>query len=429
MRNLRNAKGFSLLESCVAIAIMGVVLYFVYQMPGWFAKNESAIAKVVTKDRLFKGFSLGFIQVAEQADVAMRFENLAIPTACSNDRPCVRELTAEGTFQPAPRSALPESIQFFREEAGPLEDRAVGREGEPLRVVGRKSLVLEGSVLSGEYYATWPLIDQTSAPFVLMKRGQVPEHFFVYPNFATGKVDGNRGVLLRGTRKGIAVDQIVGRPVLAYNVNDLAQHTVQKVREAKDCSIPANRSACVELARQYMPGGTPELDPATGPVWDGRTLDDAPAYLLDLDSFSEAELRSARVMPEAQISGPGWHDQAESFFIFPTEVASIYEATGGSGLLQKPIDVKRFDHYVHSMGKGQVAVLPFDIVSYELVPAAPGGNGPSTGELDPNGKKVLVQRTLGSSKVSVALADIGKEGLIYFGRKLGTSGLAVFEMK
>ena len=451
MRIKRNEAGFSMIEVMFSVGLLAMVLYSFYKLPVLFKQNESKVVSIVTKDRLFKGFSQSFIEIAERADVGMRFQNLPIATACSTGKPCVRQLTAEGAFADSGVSEIG-SIQFLRDEYGELDSRPAAGPSSPSRVRYRKPFAFSSTILNGEYYATWPLVDANSEPLVLMKRSTVPDHFFMDDMFANSNRDLSRYVIVRGTRPGIDVNAIENRPMLIYNVNDFTHYTVQRVAEARECKANNNQimDECYAKAREFKANFDPDTTLFSR---DGSPTVDTPFrdmnfYLLRLEPYSMADLQynvdgaaaanrepARNFLPNPGISPTGWGGgQDSSLYLFPTQVLSLFEdgaPSVASTDLQAPVDAKRFGHYLHVLGSeynGKIAFLPIDIVSYRLENLMTN-NDQGVRTQDPQKRKILVLHTLGSQSSVVALADIGKDDVLMFARKLGRSELAVYHLK
>lgn len=450
MRINKNQAGFSMIEVMFAVGLLAMVLYSFYKLPVMFKHNESKVVSIVTKDRLFKGFSQGFIEVAERSDVAMRFQNLPIPTACAPRKPCVRELTSDGVFADASVSEIG-SIQFLRDEYGELDARPAAGPSSPSRVRIRKPFAFSSQLLNGEFYATWPMFDETTEPLVLMKRSAVPDHFFMDDMFANSNRDLNRWVIVRGTRPGIDVKAIENRPMLVYNVNDFAHYTVQRVAEAKECKANNNQfmDECYARAAEFAPGfnrdttlfsrdGSPTVD---------TPFRDMDFYLVRLETYGISDLQytvpttaasnrdpSRNFLPFPGIAPSGWGGgQDAGLYLFPTQVLSLFEegSSVASSDLVAPVDAKRFGHYLHVLGSdynGKIAFLPIDIVSYRIEKQMVTNDQGLSVE-DKQKRKILVLHTLGSQSSVVALADIGKDDVIMFARKLGRSELAVYHLK
>lgn len=443
MRKFSKQSGFTLIEVFFAVAVLAVVVFSFYKLPIFFAQSQKSVSTIVTRDRLFKGFSQNFIAIAERADVATRFQNLPIGTSCVKDKPCIRTLEESDrsfSFRDTSLESI-SSVQFLRDEKGELVDRLM-MEGSEVKVRTRAPLVFERNILEKEYYATWPLVDASSEPFVLMRRGEVADHFIMEDSFMTSRVITN-WIIVKGSRKGIEVDKLVGHPMLIYNMEDLGQYTAQRVKAAVDCSTPAARSRCEDVARSL----NPLFDPAgsrfeiTGGE-KNKLFAELPFYMMELEPFRESDLRYTNslqptdflsrqwnFLPRPGISPSSWANQDSSLYLFPSEVASMFG--GGAEDLAKPVDGKRLGHFIHMLPpdqQGKLALLPFDLISYQMEDAYVQSTGGGK-QKDPAGKKVLTLHVLGGKSPEVVLADIESGDQIVFARRLGRAELSVYHLK
>lgn len=148
-KQLQNPRGFSLIEILIAVGIMSLIVYAMFQLPAFLVKSEKQVSSIVTKDRVFKSFSQKFIEIAERSDLAARFLNLPVPSTCADGKPCIRKLTAGGAWQTANLSGIP-NIQFFRDERGILEEKAAISPGHPLHTLVRPPYSLDAKVVQGK---------------------------------------------------------------------------------------------------------------------------------------------------------------------------------------------------------------------------------------------------------------------------------------
>jgi hypothetical protein len=444
MRTFKQQHGFSLIEVFFSVAILAVVIFSFYKLPVFFSKSEKSVSTIVTRDRLFKSFSQNFISIAERSDVAARFQNLPVSTTCAPNKPCVRLLEEKDksfSFKDINLDSLP-SVQFLRDEKGELVGRPLWPEKD-VKLLTREPFVFEREILEKEYYATWPLVDESSEPFVLMRRGDVADHFMMEEAFMTSLPSSN-WMVVKGTRKGIDLTKVIGHPMLIYNMEDLSQFTAQRVTEALDCSLNENKNRCHDAAKalnvSFNPD-EPKYDVTGGET--AKKFDEMPFYLFDLQPFKESELRfengaqandllnrKRNFLPNPGLAPSTWAGgQDSAIYIFPTEVASFY----GPGLtdLQKPVDGKRLGHFNHMLPtdqRGTYALLPFDLISYQMEDLWVK-NSSGVKEKDKAGRKVLTLHTLGSNSSEVALADIEKGDQIIFARRLGRAELSVYHLK
>jgi prepilin-type N-terminal cleavage/methylation domain-containing protein len=439
MRTLKKQSGFSLVEVFFAVAILAVVVLSFYKLPAFFSRTEKNVSTIVTKDRLFKTFSQAFIQIAERADVALRFQNFPISTSCVAGKPCIRVLETKdkaSSFRDVSFDAL-SSLQFFRDEKGELTPTVLPSKFDT-KILGRTPYVFERTYLEKEYYATWPLVDESSDPFVLMRRGEVADHFLVEDAFVSSRRE-SEWVIVKGTRRGIDLQKIIGRPILVYDIQDPSQYTAQRVVAAEDCSSEEHRAHCADVALAIKPSFDPkekgygEIGAAKGE----KTFAEVPFYIFQTKPYQESDLRfhspgtggaperRADFLPNTGTTPTSWVKQASGFYLFPSEVASVF----GEGVtdLQPPVDAKLLGHFTHIVPGGTFALLPFEIVSYRLESAYRTQNGKT--EKDPSGRKQLIMQKLSDKSSEVVLADIEAGDQIVFGRRLGRPELTVFHLK
>ncbi|RZA08775.1 MAG: prepilin-type N-terminal cleavage/methylation domain-containing protein [Proteobacteria bacterium] len=434
--------GFSLIEVMFSMALLALVVVSFYKLPAFFSKAEKNVSEVVTKDKIFKGFSQNFIQIIERADVALRFQNFPISTSCLAGKPCVRLLEEENkgaSFKDVNFEGL-SSVQFFRDEKGELAPVELPSKYET-RILSRVPYVFDRLYLEKEYYTTWPLVDESSEPFVLMRRGEVADHFLVEDAFVTSRRDVSDWVVVKGSRAGLDLTKVIGRPMLIYDVQDPSQYSAQKVIAAEDCSSDAHRNHCHEVVRSINESFDPTVKKygQIGDSGETKTFGEVPFYIFQMKPFKESDMRfevstadagnpvsrRRNFMPDTGTSATAWVNQDSSFYLFPTEVASVYGSNVSD--LAPPVDAKLLGHFTHIVPGGTFALLPFDLLSYRLENTFVQKGGVK--EKDPTGRKQLVLHTLSGKSSEVVLADIASGDQIVFARRLGRTELAVFHLK
>jgi hypothetical protein len=417
-----NRAGFTVIEAVMAMGALAIVLLGIYQLPGMFANQEKRLENVVTKDRIFKSFAQKFIQVAERADVALRFEYLPVPAACIvGSNSCLRKLVDGKSFEPTTVTGIASSLQFFSDTDGQLvESKPFPNDASfsHVRIQTAAPLVLDDSVKRGENYVTWTLERPQSQPFPLLTRSSLNDYFFLVDQFALSS-SSSHWVIVEGIRPGVPTDQLLKKPMVVYNANDFSQYAIEKVVAAIDCTTTdvATKQKCTVAAQSIVPTFVP--DPT---FFSSRKV-----YAIELEDFSATDLGG--FLPPTGVVPSSWGNQNAQIYLFPTTVLSLTThqptAAGGSDLLHEPADPKRFAHFQHMLAptqQGRLALLPVELVNYRLVDVL-DAKGVRTG------KMTLEMGTLGTNHSVHVLEDVLDGAKIVFARRIGTTELGVFQLE
>ena len=203
----RSSSGFTLVELLVAVAASGIIMYGITNWTYNQAKNSTNMKRKSVAQSQSKMFSTQMVPIFESANIAAQFEHLPVhvdatcapsfPPNHATTYPCVQQLVG-GQFQTLAAADVTKitggangAIEFFR-DANPLmqalnvwdvpnPNPALSTTGV---VWGSQPLTLNTSILSGQYYATWPLIDDKSPPFTIMRSTASPIYYTYNPGTA-----------------------------------------------------------------------------------------------------------------------------------------------------------------------------------------------------------------------------------------------------
>jgi hypothetical protein len=430
-QRLKDQFGFSLVEVFFSLGILITVLFAFFKLPTLFKTSETSVVNIVTKDRLFKGFSQAFIEIAERADVALRFQNMPIPAMCEDKKPCVRQFTSDNKMNPVALDGV-EGVQMLRDEQGSMHDVEVFNTpitGTTPTLMGmlrqRKPLVLQPSFLAGGYYATWPLVTSKSEPFVLLRRSNLSESFFVENAFVISSST-SRWIMVRGSRSGVDIAPMVGKAMVAYNPSDPTQYTIQKVMDGFDCK--ARMEECKTLGRTILGINVDYSVAKYGP--NSTTFENTPFYAILLEPFQKADLQFTakdneprNFLPNSGFVPTDWKNQDSGPYLFPSSVFSLFSPPDGENIdFRAPADIKRLSHFMHTTGSvGETVLMPLDIVAFRVIETPVDRSGKV--------KRSLKLQTFGSQSSVAVLDDIADGDQVIFARRLGQPELAVFQLR
>jgi prepilin-type N-terminal cleavage/methylation domain-containing protein len=472
---IQNNRGFTLLELVIALGLSGIVVYAAGTlMTGFFKRSKQLNDKIsldVSEVNLKHSFSLAF----QLADVAKKYQHLPIPISnCANDlgQPCLRQMNEKGGFEStsvspellASSGVTPQAIEFFRDDEG-ASIEAIKAYGDPQSdwVQGTRALHLSPSALSGNGYVTWPLIDETSQPWsVLLSSGNSVSLKF-------DEMSDPQGIPIRTLEfpytffksthpiSSSDLSEMSGSLVLvsdAYHpqyyyfqwVDGMPLDCREKSSEGKSKCIPfkywTHPEDTVECANYRFLHGI-ENCPSILLSQPPKEAVSAYEYALKLRPLTESE-SFLKLIPQLseemkrKISQQSWQHQEPSFYLFLTQIPSLYNMDNLNYQRiaitpNRSLDVRNWANYLASTKKlenHQLVVKPVQFKSFYLkkkVTIAPES-------LERKSSYQLVSTTFHHQTQDFTtrfgipenfLHELGPDKKVMIVRKLGTSNFSV----
>lgn len=443
---MKNQKGFTLVEIVVAVGIMGIVTYAGVSAYQYFMGQSKKELKKLDNISEFTLFAKDVAKLAEGAGISTYYLNFPITKSCGQasqgsiaTTPCLQTLDSKEVFHPITSTDLPSNlnnpnnlcIQFYRDAFGSLK-RKKAFPGDN----SRKEDLLHNEAFTYDFdksvYATWPLVDESSKPFVVMKRRsdglvlRTMDAPFSASNpssqYAFFKAQGE-----------LNISQLEGYPFLIYGSLFVDQFMIHVAEDIVSCH--ENRAFCDSQAQTYNScmklAGGPALNcpnPALAPVIATENL-----YAIKFRPLNEVKRNqffnglSLNTLP-ANCSESWDNVRQANFYLFPTSTMSIQPPLDGGATgwddshITSFMNVKGQAHFygfwnTSEIDEGLMTAVPIDIVSYYI---AISGTAPN------------LQKDLMAKIYSEIQAVNPREKIrnlkapFYFARKLGTQELSIW---
>jgi hypothetical protein len=459
MLHVRDQRGLSIVEALVATALTGVILLGAGEAIHQFSKQSKKYSSKVFDDINNSMLTKNFSTVMQSASIATQFEHLPIPvTGCpqnSDDTlqvPCLRQLDSNNRFVSIDFSSVkllsdgtnPEKMEFFRDDdAAIVKTLAWGNQSSAI-LQSTKPVILSDTAISSNYYATWPLVDETSSPFIVLSHGGSSLNFIfdsATHMSATNLISSDTPYSFFLSKQKIPaqdLERMSGSLILIYNAFNSQHYYFQLVGDHPlDCSIlSSKKSQCIPY-KYWTEGDGTESDKgnqlANARFTDLTLNHGYYEYAFKLKPVTDSGHFVSRYLPERNVlsaaSNPSinWNIQSNrDFFLFLTQVPSIYESSNIdyqsiSGSPNQSMDLRYWDHYYTMTGNSsdtQLSAMPVTAQSYFLK-KSPLKTGTSS-------KFDLMMTTFNENSDSEIVIMPQVPGKVVFARKLGTSDFTIF---
>jgi prepilin-type N-terminal cleavage/methylation domain-containing protein len=278
-------RGFTLLETVIALAMVSILLVALAEGLNNFGKQRQQYARTTPGASETGQTEQLLNRLTESGLISTQFEHLPIATVCStatSNEPCLRTIGAtDVTFSNVTSAitGIPTWIEFFRDDYGrfstaaptppfpaaaPINPIALDRDlsGTPVSVSQRSAAILVPRANTrSTTYATWRLVNPTSPPFVILSRARSKTQLsYVYGAQDTQAVNPDRHTLFSVTDCANVQGELqTWAPTglfLIYNSEDPSQYLIQR---AKSISVNCvSNQATLELVPVI--GGSGESD-------------------------------------------------------------------------------------------------------------------------------------------------------------------------
>lgn len=376
-----NQRGHSLAELVIASAITIAIAAGGFKAYTYFNTQTKKELTKLSDVQQFNALTKDMLRFAESAGISTLYLNLPVEVRdCEDNKPCLRSLDESGNWQnnaQIPAAAQGETcLQFFRDSLG----RPIHKNAYPPTESKPSSEEMIGTfrnynitVKTGETYFTWPLQNEESVPFLLMKVRDVGAHFKLVgtPKFQFDRTNLVSGSTLAAFESPLSADQakkFIGYPFVFYGSKNQGQFGVYAAHDIISCRD--NKASCAsKLNSEMHDGGYVEADITN----DMFLLDIQP---LDMSRPFFSEIYSRLSIPSScQFQWAG--QQSSSEFLFPNGKLSIFNAVNSSANINP--DGNKYFHpmlynkhasieaAVHDLGIPAYAyALPIDLIRYSV---------------------------------------------------------------
>lgn len=426
-------QGHSLAELVIASTIsMGVALggYHAYT---YFNKQTKTELTKLSDVQQFNALTKDMLRFAESAGISTLYLNLPVAAkSCEDNKPCLRSLDAAGVWEnptDIPSAAQSETcLQFFRDSLGKPIDRHAypPTDSKPLseELLGmfRNYNVINKT---GETYFTWPLQNEESVPFLLMKVRDIGAHFKLVgtPKFQFDRANLRPGSTTSVFESPLSPDQakkFVGYPFVLYGSKNQGQFGIYVAHDIIPCRD--DKLNCANILNSDMhDGGYVEAD-----ITNEMFLLDIRALDMESPFFSEIYSR-LDLSTDCQFAWGGKQNPRQ--FLFPNGLLSIHNAVNSAANINA--DSSKYYHpmlynkhasieaAIHDLGSPSYAyALPIDLIRYSVEKLPSTSPGPARYSL------ISQLWHLTDTKKLVKISHL--KAPLWFSRKLGSTELGIW---
>lgn|GEM_PF-6659700 len=466
-------KGFTLIETMIALAVSAIVFLAVTQLLTLFTTGRKSLEESVTTKIEQKDFAAVFTKVFSQATISAQFMHLPVPvSSCAIDGPCVQILdTVKNTFSPTNLANLGllnvpitstmgnpiTLVEFYRDDdASAPQEHEIPAIADMINssdtffkakstVAKTAAMLVDGAYITGagnaqEVYVTWTLlpvkhpnpwvagdsgVDNASPPLVVLRSSSEVSGFKVKFPYINQQREGTAIAApnVRFEPGSTPLSQMSHQLLVAYNPSAPDQYVMQFAKTAN--------------------GDTIDIYPVS--PQDHNMLRYPPNLMAGGLKFNSYASPSGWPAPN-KAATPSCSDLSCPITDFPTDAATIvtYDQNGArmSQYYDPPINITNFllDPIVAAP---TYVVYPVNAVSYALVPNTVDPNGkaapdPAPCPPDPT-QSVSASNPL--QQLSSRLVEIGVNragvqtsftimphvcGKVIIARKIGSHSMSVF---
>lgn len=341
--------GYSLMEITVAVGITAIVALIGAQAFQYFNKQTKGKITELNTIQQFNLLTKDMLSFSESAGLSTLYFNMPVRLKnCEEGRPCVRHLkSVPVTDCPAGQTCPPrdqwsaltteeipavvkdeQCLQFYRDSHGKPVDK-------PAFVNTSTATELAGTFRNFNYtssgieaFHTWPLVDETSAPLLIVKLKNVGDYFSLNSAMSIGRdfIRSNNGdqpafraAVFDSSMSASTAAKYVGTPMLFYgsqNQGHFAYYYAASILPCRD-----NREACLQeiLTNIYDADAiTPNIEAG---ITDQSFVIGLRPFDMTTSYFSEAVQRT-NVPDECKYSWAARQDASQYFF--PNGLMSIW---------------------------------------------------------------------------------------------------------
>lgn len=271
--NLHSKKGLTLIEFMVSILISGIFMMMFTGAIVHIIKSKTEIDTDIDKHASRRVSSDAFLNFAEKAGLSMQYFHLPIDRFCNGNNVnsiCIRKFntgtahfdslsSTDNIFRSNQMAGVEtQTIEFYRDDYTNIVSQTVSIDENVPLVFKTQPITLNTSVATSEYYATWPLVNGSSAPLpIIAYSSDSPS--LTFRNLAA-EIASNNPAFCNTTGTGLnttfgnnlffqsnsdpsAVLGLANRLLVVYNFSDPTQYIIQKVSSVTSCA--QNQDLCM----------------------------------------------------------------------------------------------------------------------------------------------------------------------------------------
>lgn len=409
--SMKKQNGFSLVELLITCSLLGIVVFGAMTILQNQKKNEKSLEASSLKVIDISNTGTYFQNIASNAGLSQFFMHLPVKNSnCNDNQPCVRRWDAtKRTFENKRPSSLAgfQNIEFFKDSSADLQLLPIQNSNYTagsLHLITSEGLNYLPPAGDDNYYATWPLINETSTPFIIMMKDS--SYFFtLMKELQKASTTSNpyRPTLLK-SKEYIPEDiSFKNKVFVTYSALNLKHFYIKQNKSFDSCK----GGACSDVLKSIN-AGFPE-----------NTISTQPYYKFELSSLdtSSALFRNFPTLSGASKNNI-WPGQ-NGFLYFPYASFSVINNNGNISDFSpvSDVDIKALSH---SSVTEQLITMPINFAFYRLKKSSKKG---------PKFFDLIEEKYLdvNSKTETVILSDI--EGKVYFARKLGSPTLSLIVTK
>lgn len=439
----RQEQGYGLTEIMVAMGISALVLLLGTQAYQYFTDQTKVELSKLDDVQQFNLLTKDMLGFSESAGLSTLYFNLPVKIKdCAPDTPCLNTLNDDGSFSGVAEANLPDALrsqtcaQFFRDSFGvPVNKRAYTNSLEMVASFRDYNANLAGRDL----YFTWPMKDENSAPFTLLKLRDVSMFLTLAPmqfgreHLFTSGADRFKAVF-KTTMPTEQIQKFQGYPFLFYGSKYQGHFGFYAARSVLTCK--GQHQACLDAFTQGVYNPATNAPPGT-PFALSDFTDDTVVMGLEkinmggsdsgagpADFFGDLYAR-LNLPDDCQYSWGGTQNKAQ--WLFPSGMLSIFNPVDAN----KDVNADATGYYNLQLynkhatietaasntdpGKAPYGYLvPVDIIRYSVESAGVT-----------NQHKALVARLWHLTEVKKLTKITHLKSPLYFTRKMGSSEFGI----